>query len=148
MNSLIQILNHWGDNFVSFAGPMLWQSSLLILAVYIMECLLRQKLRASVRYALWLVVLVKLCVPPPLALPTSPAWWIHQAPAAVAKPSALHYTVTYDNDALSQATQKPDLVSQPGRAAMTGAAWLATGSGMVSAGLLAWLLVRWRQVSR
>ena len=30
MNSFIENLNQWGGRFLSFAWPMLWQSSLLI----------------------------------------------------------------------------------------------------------------------
>ena len=100
MNSFIETLNHWGGNFLDFAWPMLWQSSLLIVVLFAFDFLFRRKLRASIRYALWLVVLVKLCVPPTLALPTSPAWWLHKTPPPPAAKSATsHYTVTYDNDA-------------------------------------------------
>ena len=74
MNSLIEILNKWGGRFLDFAAPMAWQASLLIVALLAFDFLFRGKVRASVRYALWLVVLVKLILPPALALPTSPAW--------------------------------------------------------------------------
>ena len=33
MNSFIEILNQWGGNFWSFAWPMFWQSSLLIVVL-------------------------------------------------------------------------------------------------------------------
>ncbi len=74
MNSFIETLNQCGENFLNFAWPMLWQASLLIAVLFAVDFLLRRRLRASIRNALWLVVLVKLCVPPTLALPTSPAW--------------------------------------------------------------------------
>jgi beta-lactamase regulating signal transducer with metallopeptidase domain len=67
---------------------MFWQSSLLITVLFALNFLLRRRLRASLRYALWLVVLVKLCVPPTLALPTSPAWWWHPTPPPVVAPPA------------------------------------------------------------
>jgi beta-lactamase regulating signal transducer with metallopeptidase domain len=38
---------------------------------------------ASFRYALWLVVLVRLAVPPWLALPTGWGWWVRSEPAPV-----------------------------------------------------------------
>ena len=91
MNSLIENLNQLGGTFLSFALPMLWQSSLLITILFAFDFLVGRKLRASIRYALWLVVLVKLCVPPPLALPTSPAWWLHQTPPSCGQiRAALH----------------------------------------------------------
>lgn len=76
MNAVIGFLNTWGDQAVAFAWPMLWQSSVLILALLILDHLFRGKVRASVRYALWALVLVKLVLPPSLALPTGPAWWV------------------------------------------------------------------------
>src|ERR1017187_2901167 len=108
MNSFIETLNQWGGNFLDLAWPMLWQSSLLIVALFAVDFLFRRKIRASIRYALWLVVLVKLCVPPTLALPTSPAWWVHKIPPPLAaKPAILHYTVTYGNGPLPVNPQSP-----------------------------------------
>ncbi len=102
MNSLIETLNQRSGSFWGFAWPMFWQSSLLIAVLLAVDFLLRRRLRASIRYALWLVVLVKLCLPPTLALPTSPAWWLHQTPPpAVAKPDP-GYIVTYDNTPLPE----------------------------------------------
>src|SRR5262245_17622304 len=69
---------------------MFWQSSLLIALIYVLDLALRRKVRAAVRYALWLIVLVKLVLPPSLALPTSLAWWVRQpepAPVAAVVPA-------------------------------------------------------------
>jgi hypothetical protein len=107
MNSFIETLNQWGGNFLRFAWPMLWQSSLLIAVLFVFDFLFRRKLRASIRYALWLVVLVKLCVPPTLALPTSPAWWLHKTPPPIATKAETRYTVTYDNLSLPEIPQPP-----------------------------------------
>ncbi|HEX7569512.1 MAG TPA: M56 family metallopeptidase, partial [Verrucomicrobiae bacterium] len=149
MNSFIETLNQCGGNFLSFAWPMLWQSSLLIVALLAFDFLFRRKLRASIRYALWLVVLVKLCVPPALALPTSPAWWLHKTPPpVVAKPEAPHYTVTYDNGPLPEIPQSSLPAFIPPKPVMTNAAWLLVFSASISAALLFWLLVRWGQITR
>ena len=97
MNSSIENLNQWGGQFLNFAWPMAWQSGVLIAALLAFDFLFRRQVRASVRYALWLVVLVKLILPPALALPTSPAWWLHlNQPAVLAKPLIQNYTVSYD----------------------------------------------------
>ena len=64
MTTFIETLNHSGDQFLKFAWPMLWQSSLLIAIIFVLEFALRRKIRAAIRYALWLVVLVKLLLPP------------------------------------------------------------------------------------
>jgi beta-lactamase regulating signal transducer with metallopeptidase domain/tetratricopeptide (TPR) repeat protein len=146
MNSLIEILNHWGGFFLSFAWPMLWQSSLLILILIAFEFLFRRKVRASVRYGLWLILLVKLCVSPTLALPTSPAWWLQKTPPPIARPET-RYTVTYDNSPLTEIPQTPPAFVPP-KPAMTFAAWLLMISISVSLALFVWLLVRWWQITR
>ena len=148
MNSLVEILNQWGGNFLNFAWPMLWQSSLLIAALFAVEFLFRRRLRASIRYALWLVVLVKLCVPPTLALPTSPVWWLHQTSPVVTKTKIPHYTVAYDQAPLLELPQAPLPAYVPPKPAMTVAAWLLVSSTSISLALLLWLLVRWWQIAR
>src|SRR5579859_1202837 len=92
MNQTIETINNWGARFLEFAWPMLWQSSLLILIVFVLNWALARKLRASIRHALWLVVLVKLLLPPTLALPTGIAWWLTPAKHETPLPN---YTVTY-----------------------------------------------------
>jgi beta-lactamase regulating signal transducer with metallopeptidase domain len=148
MNSFIEILNHWGENFLNFAWPMLWQSSLLILALFAFEYLFQRKVRASIRYTLWLVVLVKLCVPPTFAMPTSPAWWLHKTPPPIVAKPAPHYTVTYDNGPLPETSLVPLPAYVPPKPVMTPAAWLLVASAAVSSFLLGWLFVRWWQITR
>jgi beta-lactamase regulating signal transducer with metallopeptidase domain len=148
MNSFIETLNQWGRNFLNLAWPMLLQSSLLIALVLALEFWLARKIRASIRYALWLAVLVKLLLPPALALPTSPAWWLFHGQPAIGNASTRKYVVTYDSTA-----PQADFVSRmsPVHAPEpeldhAGGAFL--GSITVSAGLLLWLVIRWRQVTR
>ena len=81
MNSLILGLNSWGERFLAFVGPMLWQSSLLIVVLFGSDLMLRQKVPPAARYALWLALLVKLVLPPSFAAPTSLAWWVRPSPA-------------------------------------------------------------------
>ena len=49
MNSFIHSLNHVGANFAGFALSMLVQSSLLIVALFLLDLVLRKKVRAVVR---------------------------------------------------------------------------------------------------
>ena len=149
MNSLIKTLNEWGGRFLDFAGPMFWQAGLLIVALLAFDFLFRHKVRASVRYALWLVVLVKLILPPALALPTSPAWWLHSNQLAIsAKPIIKNYTVSYDPSPLPDNSLKTLTAFVPPNPVMTWAAWLLVLSAVVSAVLFVWLLVRWWQITR
>src|SRR5579872_5505200 len=99
-----ETLNHLGAQFLAFAWPMLWQSSLLIAVVFAVDLMLARKLRASVRHALWFVVLVKLLLPPTLALPTSAVWWLFPAKPIVvptatldSSPTTLNTSVVYDD---------------------------------------------------
>jgi beta-lactamase regulating signal transducer with metallopeptidase domain len=52
-------LSWWG-----WMGPMLWQVSLLILIISAIDMLIRKWAWPQVRYALWLLVLIKLLIPP------------------------------------------------------------------------------------
>jgi type II secretory pathway component GspD/PulD (secretin)/beta-lactamase regulating signal transducer with metallopeptidase domain len=149
MTTFIETLNHSGDYFLKFAWPMLWQSSLLIAIIFVLEFGLRRKIRAAIRYALWLTVLVKLLLPTSLALPTSPAWWIHPSIPPPAKAPPVSFTVTYGEQmAPSFPLPPPPVIPPPKAPAMSFAAWVVTAAGVVSAGLLAWLLVRWRQINQ
>ena len=76
METLIESLNRWGNRANDFAWPLLWQSSLLIGALLLLDLLLRRRARAVLRYALWLLVLLKLLLPPSLALPTGLGYWL------------------------------------------------------------------------
>jgi beta-lactamase regulating signal transducer with metallopeptidase domain/tetratricopeptide (TPR) repeat protein len=148
MNSFDETLNQFGQSFLGFAWPMLGQSSLLIAVVFAFDFLFRRKLRASIRYALWLVVLVKLCMPPTLALPTSPAWWLHQAPPPVVAKPETHYTVTYDSTPMPKIPQTPLPAYVPPKPAMNLTAGLFLISAAVSLALLGWLLARWWQIAQ
>jgi beta-lactamase regulating signal transducer with metallopeptidase domain len=147
MNASIETLNQWGGSVSSFAWPMFWQSGLLIAVLLAFDFLFRRKIRASVRYALWLVVLVKLCVPPTLALPTSPAWWLHKTPPPVVIKPAAHYTVTYDSAPLPQIPQIALPAFVPPKPVMNLAAWLLVISVSISLALFLCLLVRWWQIT-
>ncbi len=73
---LLQTLNAMGELFLSLAWPMFWQSSVTIGVVLLLTATACRRARPSLRYALWMVALVKLALPPSFALPTSPAWWL------------------------------------------------------------------------
>ena len=146
MNSTVEIVNQWGSRLLSFGWPMLWQSSLLIAVVWMLDVLLARKIRASVRYALWLVALVKLLLPPTLALPTGAAWWLpHARPAAATADIAKHsaFSVTY-NAAPPQNAPASTYAPKP---KLTGPGWILLAYSAVVAGLLLLLVVRWRQVA-
>ena len=75
MNAIVQTLNTAGRAFVDFAVPMLIQSSLLILILLAVDAVLRKRVRAVFRYWIWMLVLVKLVLPPSLWSPVSVGTW-------------------------------------------------------------------------
>ena len=60
MTTFVDVLNRWGDAFLATTGPLVVQSSLLILLLLSIQPLLRRRVRASVRYAVWMLVPLKL----------------------------------------------------------------------------------------
>ncbi|MBN2134012.1 MAG: M48 family metalloprotease, partial [Sedimentisphaerales bacterium] len=84
INESVSGLNHLGDTFSRYAVAAFLQSALLVVVLFGIDLLLRKRVRAVVRYCMWLLVLVKLILPPTLSLPTGIGYW---APARV--PAAL-----------------------------------------------------------
>jgi beta-lactamase regulating signal transducer with metallopeptidase domain/peroxiredoxin len=76
MSELIGLLNSAGGAFVEFASRVLIQSSLLVVVLAILDLALRKKVKAVVRYWIWLLVLAKLILPPSFSSPTGLAYWI------------------------------------------------------------------------
>jgi beta-lactamase regulating signal transducer with metallopeptidase domain len=85
MNTVVETLNMAGRAFIEFALPMLIQSGVLILILLAVDILLRRRVRAVFRYWIWMLVLVKLVLPPSLGSPVSVGTWFGdtlEAPAA------------------------------------------------------------------
>lgn len=82
MNTLIRTWNESGAFFCGFALRMLVRSGILIVFLYAFDRILRQRVRASVRYCIWLLVLVKLALPTSLSLPSAAGYWPHWPTAA------------------------------------------------------------------
>ena len=61
---MIVTLNALADTWWGWMGPMLWQASLLIAIVGTIDLLIARWAWPQVRYALWLLVLIKLLIPP------------------------------------------------------------------------------------
>jgi beta-lactamase regulating signal transducer with metallopeptidase domain len=76
LNSAVVVLNDWGRACGVVAGRMLIQSSILVLLLLLADRCLRTRVSARFRYGLWLLVLVKLLLPPSLALPTGINYWL------------------------------------------------------------------------
>jgi beta-lactamase regulating signal transducer with metallopeptidase domain len=86
MNAVVETINRVGGALVDFALPMLIQSSVLIVILLLIDAALRRRVRAVFRYWIWMLVLVKLVLPPSLGSPVSIGRWLGdplRAPAIV-----------------------------------------------------------------
>lgn len=111
MNAVADRLNEWGTLFCAQAWAMLLQSGLLILALYLLDGALKKHLRATLRYGLWLLVVVKLVLPPGLALPSGAGYWFSRTG------QALNRTATPAQPPVSMAQTAPSPGAPPASAA-------------------------------
>jgi len=70
INSFLTAINEIGRGFCNFAGSMFIQSSILIVLLLVIDFLIRKRVRATFRYWIWMLVFVKLVLPPTLSSPT------------------------------------------------------------------------------
>ena len=75
MNTLVTLSNNVGAVFCKHAAGVFVQTAILVVVLYTIDLLLRKRIRAVFRYCVWLLVLVKLILPPTLSLPTGIGYW-------------------------------------------------------------------------
>ncbi len=75
INNVLIGLNNVGRVFCNYAAGVFVQSALLVILLLVVDLLLRKRVRAVFRYCVWLLVLVKLILPPTLSLPTGIGYW-------------------------------------------------------------------------
>ena len=76
INNVMIGLNRVGGVFYDYAASVFIQSALLVILLFVIDLLLRKRVRAIFRYCVWLLVLVKLILPPMLSLPTGIGYWV------------------------------------------------------------------------
>jgi beta-lactamase regulating signal transducer with metallopeptidase domain len=76
INNLITALNGLGGGFCDYAGQMFVQAGVLIVVLLVIDFLIRKRVRATFRYWMWMLVFVKLVLPPTLSLPTGIGYWL------------------------------------------------------------------------
>jgi ankyrin repeat protein/beta-lactamase regulating signal transducer with metallopeptidase domain len=76
INDVLIDLNNIGRIFCDYAAGVFVQSALLVILLLVVDLLLRKRVRAVFRYCVWLLVLVKLVLPPMLSLPTGIGYWV------------------------------------------------------------------------
>jgi len=68
---MITQINSVAEGWWNWMWPMFWQVSVLVVFVGAVDLLLRKRIWPQVRYTLWLLILVKLILPPAFSLSTS-----------------------------------------------------------------------------
>ena len=70
MSEMLAYINSLGKAFVEFAWPLLIRSSVLMVILLLAEVLLHKRVRAAIRYWMWMLV------PMQLLLPFSVSWFV------------------------------------------------------------------------
>ena len=68
---MIELMNHYASVWLNWQWAMLWQMAVLVGVVALADRLIRKWAWPQLRYALWLLVLLKLVLPPTLTSPVS-----------------------------------------------------------------------------
>ncbi|MFC1676130.1 LamG-like jellyroll fold domain-containing protein [Planctomycetota bacterium] len=68
---MIETLNNVADKWFAVEVAIVWQVAVLIAIVWVIDLLIRKWAWPQVRYALWLLILIKLILPPSLTSPAS-----------------------------------------------------------------------------
>jgi beta-lactamase regulating signal transducer with metallopeptidase domain len=84
---MIRSLNHIADGWWQWQSTMFLQVSVLILLVFLVDLCIRRWAWPRLRHALWLLVLLKLLLPPSLTSPVSMVghFWPREEPAPIAQ---------------------------------------------------------------
>ncbi|MHC4299890.1 MAG: M56 family metallopeptidase [Planctomycetota bacterium] len=76
LNSWLTAINSIGGAFWDYSATIFVQSGVLIVLLLAVDFLLRKRVRATLRYWIWMLVFVKLLLPPTLSLPTGIGYWL------------------------------------------------------------------------
>jgi beta-lactamase regulating signal transducer with metallopeptidase domain len=68
---MIEQINTIAQSWWDWMWPMFWQVSVLIILISVVDLLLQKSIWPQIRYALWLLILVKLMLPPSFSMSTS-----------------------------------------------------------------------------
>jgi beta-lactamase regulating signal transducer with metallopeptidase domain len=75
INNCLTALNNIGRAFCDYSAGVFVQSALLIILLLLIDFMLRKRVRATFRYWMWILVFIKLILPPTLSLPTGIGYW-------------------------------------------------------------------------
>ncbi|MHC4070893.1 MAG: M56 family metallopeptidase, partial [Planctomycetota bacterium] len=137
MSSYLAGLNDVGRAFCSFSANMFVQSGVLIILLLVIDLLIRKRVRATFRYWIWMLVFVKLVLPPSLSMPTGIGYWIGDRLSAAA-PVLERLPIAEQQESATMATSEYPTLSadippaQPSRTALEPAAPIAAAAPTVA----------------
>ena len=139
---MIEMLNSAALMWWNWITGITWQVSLLFLIVAVIDLLFRRRMWPEVGYALWLLVLLKLALPPDVASPVGVVMQVQRFAAVQAEASSLgaasaELVAGIDGNAEVEEEQS----SGVGIISVAFAVWLAGLCGIAS-----WVVVRTRRV--
>lgn len=135
--SLPSFLNEHAPDALALAGAVTLQSTILVALLLLLDLGLRQRVRAALRYGLWLLVILKLLSPPSLLSPTGIAYWLVPrfiAPPAPPRVAEWQVRIPSATEAPVPGETPPQMVMPPQRNFFVGL-WLLWISGTVGLGL-------------
>lgn len=148
-------VNMAGARFCAYMQTMFWQVGLLVLLLWIVDLAVRRipQVSASFRYGLWLLVVVKLALPPSFTLPTGLLGRIELAPEVLVQPVAsgmmkLETTAPLDDFVGSATPEAPPMVAMDPEALLSIEALLFVGWLALVGWLLGLLMVRYARLHR
>ncbi len=98
INDGVASLNGIGKAFLGHAAGVFVQTGILVILLLAIDLLLRRRVRAVFRYCIWLLVLVKLVLPPTLSLPSGIGYWVgSRMPVASPIPQRVSKTTGYES---------------------------------------------------
>lgn len=147
---MINFLNELGSSATQSGWLMLLQTALLVGALLLLDLILHRRVRAAIRYALWLLVVFKVLLPPSLLVPTGVGYWLGHwfaPPAPVAAPARMQVsaeevepTLIPTGPAATPALPRRPALNPAGRLMLI---WVAG-----SAGLALWMAQRQREIRK
>ncbi|HNS19679.1 MAG TPA: M56 family metallopeptidase [Sedimentisphaerales bacterium] len=93
---MAEIINGIGRGFCEWAATMFAQVGVLVAVLLCVDLCLRKRVRATLRYWIWMLVFVKLMLPPSLSVPTGIGYWFcgRVSVPSVVSPQVAHTVVT------------------------------------------------------
>jgi beta-lactamase regulating signal transducer with metallopeptidase domain len=121
-------LNDIGREFCKYASGVLVQTCMLVAILLCVDWFLRRRVRATIRYWIWMLVFVKLLLPPSLCVPTGIGYWLgrHTSTAPFVLPQPIENAPIPAFVEVGVPTATP--VTQPSEPVLTPASTAAFGS--------------------